>query len=269
MYHTSLNAACYAAFLNAFELLLLKTRQQCRATVETFLGPELGGLVILGHGGRTGREHDPRLLRCCENMDVGWGAVRVIERADSDEANGVAATGVVAPNGDIAPGAAGNPLTLAAVGRRVDDLDFPLQQLHAVGFDQRVEREGGSSLSLTPAAVATVNEEGSGCHAVAHEATCATTVAKCSVSAHRWTLTTNLTLPFRGAEREGLTEKCAALLGVGCNSLLNAHFSRYPSTLMPTTLIGSAKHSQPRIDRTTRGTRLNRMIPILKTLMPA
>ena len=179
--------------LSALELLLLGSRQQCRTTVETFLGPELGGLVILCHGRRIGREHDPRLLRCCENMDVGREEVRFIERADADEANGFAGTGVVAPNGDIAPGAAGNPLTLAAVGGRVDDLDFPLQQLHAVGFDHRVEREGGSSLALTPAAVATVNEERPGCHAVAHEAAGAAAVAERSFGAHGWILTANLT----------------------------------------------------------------------------
>ena len=39
-----------SGILSAFGLLLLGSSQQCRAAVETILGPTLGGLVILGHG---------------------------------------------------------------------------------------------------------------------------------------------------------------------------------------------------------------------------
>jgi hypothetical protein len=66
---------------------------------------------------------------------------------------------VVAPNRDMAPRAARDLLTLATLGRRLDDLDVPFQQLHTVGLDERVEGERGSGFSLAPAAMAAVNEQ--------------------------------------------------------------------------------------------------------------
>jgi hypothetical protein len=61
--------------------------------------------------------------------------------------------------------------------------------------------------------MATVNEERLRCHAVAHETTCATSVAERSVGAHGWILTANLTLPFRRAEREGGNPKVRCAFG--------------------------------------------------------
>ena len=61
-------------------------------------------------------------------MDVGWKAVRVIQRTDPDEADSVTGAGVVAPDRDAALRTAGNVLALAAVRRRVDDLDLTLER---------------------------------------------------------------------------------------------------------------------------------------------
>jgi hypothetical protein len=71
-------------------------------------------------------------------MDVGWKAVRVIQRTDPDEADSVTGASVVAPDRDAALRTAGNLLALAAVRRRVDDLDLTLEHLHTISFDQRV-----------------------------------------------------------------------------------------------------------------------------------
>jgi hypothetical protein len=74
-------------------------------------------------------------------VNVRWEAVGFVKRADTDEANGVTTACVVAPYGDAAPGTARDLLPLAAVGRRIDSLDLTFEQLHAVGFNHRVQRE--------------------------------------------------------------------------------------------------------------------------------
>src|SRR6266480_58615 len=163
---------------------LLLPRPQGRTTLETFLGPQVGRFVVLGRGRGVGRKHHPRLLRCGEYVDVRWQEVRCVERSDADKANRATASCVVAPDRDAAPGAAGDLLALAAVGRRVDDLDLALEQLDAVGFDHRVQREGSAALTLAPAAVAAVNEKGLRRHPVAHKTARTTAVAECCFTAH-------------------------------------------------------------------------------------
>src|SRR5205809_4198582 len=159
-------------------------RPQGRTTLETFLGPQLGRFVVLVRGRGVGRKHHPRLLRCGEYVDVRWQEVRCVERSDADKANRATASCVVAPDRDAAPGAAGDLLALAAVGRRVDDLDLTLEQLNAVGFDHGVQREGSAALALAPAAVAAVNEKRLRRHSVAHKTARTTAVAECCFTAH-------------------------------------------------------------------------------------
>src|SRR4026209_1240542 len=96
----------------------------------------------------------PSLLCRGEDVDVRRQTVRFIERTDANEANSVTASGVVAPNCDPAPRAAGDLLTLATIGRRIDDLNFSLEQLHAIGFNQGVQGKRCSGFSLAPAAMA-------------------------------------------------------------------------------------------------------------------
>ena len=69
---------------------------------ETGLGPVVGAAVVLGHGRRARRQHHPGLLRLREYMDVRRQAVRLIERADTDEAHMIAGACVVAPKRDPA-----------------------------------------------------------------------------------------------------------------------------------------------------------------------
>src|SRR5207245_4648276 len=96
----------------------------------------------------------------------------------------MAGSHVVAPDRDTATGAAGALLDLGAVGRRVDDLDLASEQLHAVGFDHGVQREGSAALALAPAAVAAVNEKRLRRHPVAHETAGAAAVAERCFGAH-------------------------------------------------------------------------------------
>jgi hypothetical protein len=56
--------------------------------------------------------------------------------------------------------------------------------LYAVGFDQGVQGETGSALSLAPAAVAAMDEHWFRYHAIAHEAARATAVKECGFGAH-------------------------------------------------------------------------------------
>ena len=84
----------------------------------------------------------------------------------------------------MAPRAAGDLLTLATVGRRVDDLNLPLQQLYTIGLDERIQGEGCPRLSLAPVAMAAVNEQRTRCHAIAHEAASAAAVEERGFAAH-------------------------------------------------------------------------------------
>src|SRR5262249_40059586 len=126
--------------------------------------------VVLGYRGRTRRERDPRLLGGREDVDVRREAIRLFQGADANEANRVARARVVAPHGDAAPRAAGDPLSLAAVRRRVDDLWRALDEQDAVSLHESVQRERRARLTLTPPAVAAVHHEGSPDHAVTHGA---------------------------------------------------------------------------------------------------
>ena len=84
-----------------------------RASFQAFFRPQLGSLVTLGHRRCARGQHDPRLLRGGEDVDVGWQAVGLVERADADEANGLSRARVVAPDGHPACRAASDALPLA------------------------------------------------------------------------------------------------------------------------------------------------------------
>jgi len=117
-------------------------------------------------------------------VDVRRQTVRFIERTDANEADSVTGSSVVAPNCDPAPRAAGDLLSLATIGGRVDDLNFSLEQLHAIGFNQRVQGKGCSGFALAPAAVAAMDEQRPRRHAIAHEAASAATVEERGFDAH-------------------------------------------------------------------------------------
>ncbi len=151
-------------------------RQQRRASLEARLRPVRVAVVVLVRRGHAGRDHDPRLLRHREDVDVGRQAVGLVERADAHETHRVAGARIVAPDRDAAMRAAADLLSPAALGRRRHHVDFAMGELHAVGLDHRVQRVRGSGLALAPAAVAAVDEQRRGRHPVAHVATRASAV---------------------------------------------------------------------------------------------
>ena len=132
--------------------------QERSATFQALGRPALGNPIVFGDGGGLGRKRKPRLFRCGIDVDVGRKILGFIERSDTKEANGVSGSGIVAPEGNFAYRAPGDPLTLAAVGRSVDDGHVALQQLHSIRFDQGIEYKRATGLSLAPTAVTTMNE---------------------------------------------------------------------------------------------------------------
>src|ERR1700704_5052393 len=169
--------------MTAFEpcrakLLADLCRPQGIAALETFLRPMVSAIVILFHRGHSRWEHNPGLLQRGEYVDVRRKPIRLIERADANKAQGIACSGVVAPEGDMALRTARYFLTLAAVRRRVHDFDFALQQAHSVSFDERIKRERRSGFSLTPAAMTTVNEHRLARHPITHAGTCAAAIQR-------------------------------------------------------------------------------------------
>jgi hypothetical protein len=132
--------------------------QERSATFQALGRPALGSPIVFGDGGGLGRKRKPRLLRRGINVDVGRKILGFIERSDTQEANGLAGSGIVAPQGNFAYRAPGDPLTLAALGRRVDDGDVALQQLQSIRFDHGIECKRATGLSLAPTAVTAMNE---------------------------------------------------------------------------------------------------------------
>ena len=137
--------------------------------------PQRRAAVVLRDGRHAFGQQHPGLLRRREDVDVGRKVVRRVERAHADEAQ-LRIAAVVAPQRDAAGRAARDALALAAVGRRVDEVGRPAQQLHAVGLDQRVERERRARLALAPAAVAAVHVHGPRMQPVAHGTAAATPI---------------------------------------------------------------------------------------------
>src|SRR5512132_906571 len=119
-------------------------------------------------------------------MDVRRQAIGIVERADAHEAHDVAAPAVIAPERDVAFRAARDLLADAAVRRRVHDDRLAVHELHALGFDQGIEREGRAALALAPAAVAAMHEHGLAEQAIAHAAAVAAALDRVAVLfAHR------------------------------------------------------------------------------------
>src|SRR5688572_9802447 len=131
-------------------------------------------VVVLRHGGRACRQHDPGLFRGGKDVDVRRQGIRVVERADADKGHEAAGAGVVAPEGDAAARAARYRLALAAGGRRVDQFRLAAEERHAIRLDHGVQGEGGAGFALAPATMAAVHEEWRRFHAIADAAAVAT-----------------------------------------------------------------------------------------------
>lgn len=75
--------------------------------------------------------------------------------------------GVVAPQRNAAFGTPGELLAIAARGRSVDQLRFGAQNGDAIGLDHGIQRKGCPAFALAPPAVAAVDEQWCGLHAIA------------------------------------------------------------------------------------------------------
>ena len=91
-------------------------------------------------------------------MDIRRALAGIVHRADADEAHRRSRARIVAPDRDLASGAARDALALAAGRGRVDDLGLGLEVLDPVELIQRVERMHGAGLALAPGAVAGVHD---------------------------------------------------------------------------------------------------------------
>src|ERR1700756_4025894 len=90
---------------------------------------------------------------------------RVVHGADAHEAHRRTCAGIVAPDGNLADGAARDALALAAGRGRIDDLGLCRDVLDALGLIHRVERVHRSRLALAPGTVAGMHD-----HRLADEA---------------------------------------------------------------------------------------------------
>src|SRR5262245_66038305 len=108
-------------------------------------------------------------------MDVRRPAVGVVEGPDADEAYGGTGLGIIAPDADSARGASGARSPVAAQRWRHHHRRRTGEMGDAIGFVQGVERERRSGLTLTPAAVARMNDERRAVEPIAHATTRAAT----------------------------------------------------------------------------------------------
>ena len=116
-------------------------------------------------------------------MNVGRKRSGFVQSPDADEVQRVPGTGIIAPHGDETFGASGDSLTLAAIGRGIDDNDLACQDLHTIRLDHRIQRKGRPGFPLAPTAMAAVNNQGFARHAISNLAAGATALEAALVSA--------------------------------------------------------------------------------------
>src|SRR5215467_9020010 len=156
-------------------------------------------------------------------MDVRRQAIRFIERTHTNEADSVAGSSVVAPNSDAALRTAGNLLALATVGRCVDDLNFSLEHLHTIRFNQRVQGKRCARLPLAPTAVTAMDEQRSCRHAIAHETAGAAAVEESRFDAHGSILIEYLTVERKGLRMRGFSSVSTPLSTISTPPLYLIH----------------------------------------------
>jgi hypothetical protein len=122
-------------------------------------------------------------------VDVRRHPAGVIERADTNEANGVTENAfeedqVVAPDSHLALRATRDFLVLAAGRRHRDFNDIALEQVDPVGFDQCVHCKCRPVLTLAPAAMAAVDNERLRLHPVTHMTAGATALVNVRIIWH-------------------------------------------------------------------------------------
>src|ERR1700710_1301658 len=99
---------------------------------------------------------DPGKFRAREDVRAGRQRGRLVERADADEAHDFAAA-IITPQRGLAFGAARDDVRAAGIGGRGDIFGLALYG-DPIGFDERVDDEGGAGLALAILAMAAVHE---------------------------------------------------------------------------------------------------------------
>src|SRR5262249_46628295 len=132
--------------------------------------PHVATLVVLLERTGSGRQHDPWLPGLRIDVNVGPEAVWLIERPDAYKAHEVPQSAVVTPDRHATHRTAGDDLALAARAGGRHQLRPRRKQHHFVRFEQCIERKRTAGLTLTPAAVAAVHDQGRTRHTIAHHA---------------------------------------------------------------------------------------------------
>src|SRR5579863_5676909 len=122
-------------------LISLDERQYRPAARETFGRPVRFTIVVFRNGWHARRKFNPWLLGSRENMYIRWQMIWRVERSDPDEPDARTRPGVVAPERNPAIRTACDPLALAAIGRRFNNLRRCAQLQHPIGLDHGIQGE--------------------------------------------------------------------------------------------------------------------------------
>src|SRR5262245_15234152 len=126
---------------------------------QTLRRPDGGEIIEFRHGLGARRQRHPGLLRRREYVDV-WGAsIGIIERANPHEADSGSGLRVIAPDCNLAGGAARDLLASSAGRWHIDDLRLARGVHDSIRLVEGVERVRCTGLALAPATVAGVDDE--------------------------------------------------------------------------------------------------------------
>src|SRR5262245_615490 len=126
---------------------------------QTLRRPDGGEIIEFRHGLGARRERHPGLFRRREYVDV-WGAsIGIIERANPHEADSGSGLRVIAPDCNLAGGAARDLLASSAGRWHIDDLRLARGVHDSIRLVEGVERVRCTGLALAPATVAGVDDE--------------------------------------------------------------------------------------------------------------
>ncbi len=149
------------------------------AALQAFGRPDFLDVVKFWDCLCAGRQHHPRLFGRRENVDVRRTQIRVVHGTDTHEPNGRPGLRVMAPDRDPTAWAAGDLLTFPACRWRQDQFGLIARMHDPIGLVERVERIRSASLTLAPAAMASVNNQRRSSEPVSDASACASAFHLC------------------------------------------------------------------------------------------
>jgi hypothetical protein len=129
------------------------------SSLETFRRPDVLQVVELRKLRHTFWNAHPRLLGRHEDVHLGREAFRVVQRADANELYRGSRAGVVAPKRNPTVRTAHDSLSVSAFRWRQQFPWLASQDCHAVSLYRGIDHVRAAGLTLTPAAVATIDDE--------------------------------------------------------------------------------------------------------------